>query len=111
MSNQDFLSVIFIALLLIMLPAIGLYGMFRKAGVAGWKAFIPYYNTYVMLQIAERPKYWFFLQFIPVVGWFITLGIAIEFVKVFGKFKFYQHALTVLGSVFYLAYIGYNKKD
>src|SRR5882757_3982641 len=111
MSNQDLLAIALISLLLVMLPAIGLYGMFRKAGVAGWKAFIPFYNTYVMLEIAERPKYWFFLQFIPVVGWFITLGIIIEFVKVFGKFKFYQHAGAALLGVFYLPYVGFNQKD
>ncbi|HSC37603.1 MAG TPA: DUF5684 domain-containing protein, partial [Chitinophagaceae bacterium] len=102
MSNQDLLAIALISLLLVMLPAIGLYGMFKKAGVAGWKAFIPFYNTYVMLEIAERPKYWFFLQFIPVVGWFITLGIIIEFVKVYGKFKFYQHAGAALLGLFYL---------
>ncbi|MBS1566850.1 MAG: signal peptidase I, partial [Bacteroidetes bacterium] len=111
MSNGELFTVILIALLIVLLPSIGLYGMFRKAGVPGWKAFIPFYNTFVMLQIAERPIYWFFLQFIPVVGWFVTIGIIIEFVKVFGKFRFYQHALTVLAGMFYLPYIGFNKKD
>ena len=111
MSNQDFITILLVALLILVLPSVGLFGMFRKAGVAGWKGLIPVYNTFVMLDIAKRPKYWFFLQFIPVVGWFISLGILIEFVKVYGKFKFYQHALTVVAGIFYLPYIGFNKKD
>jgi len=111
MTNNELLSVILIGFLLVVLPAIGLYGMFRKAGVAGWKALVPYYNFWIVLDIAHRPKYWFFLQFIPIIGWFITLGICIEFVKPFGKFKFYQHALAALAPMFYFIYIGFNKKD
>jgi len=111
MAQQEFWIVILIALLIVMLLSPGLYGMFRKAGVPGWKAFIPFYNTWVMLEIAGRPKHWFFWQFIPVVGWFISLGIVVEFVKPYGKFKFYQHGLAVLAGVFYFIYIGFNKKD
>jgi signal peptidase I len=111
MTPDQILVIALISLLLVLLPAPGLYGMFRKAGAIPWKALIPFYNTGVMLDLAKRPKHWFFWQFIPVVGWFITLGIYIEFVKPFGKFRFYQHALTVLASPFYFAYIGFNKKD
>ncbi|HLK28365.1 MAG TPA: S26 family signal peptidase [Puia sp.] len=111
MNSTDVLYLVLIALGLNLLPAIGLYGMFRKAGIPGWKAFIPYYNIWVMLEIAQRPMFWFFLQFIPIIGWFITIGILIEFVKTFGKFRFYQHALTVFSIGLYFAYIGYNKKD
>ena len=41
-----------------------------------------------MQELAKRPKHWVFWQFIPVVGWFITPGIFIEFVKFFGRFTF-----------------------
>lgn len=109
-SHQIFVLAL-IALILFILPAAGAYLMFKKAGVPGWKGLIPILNTYYMLEIAGRPKYWFFIQFIPVVGWFITLGIYIEFVKVFGKLKFYEHALTALTSGLYLLYIGLNPKD
>ena len=100
-----------IALILFLLPAAGAYLMFKKAGQPGWKGAVPILNTYYMLEIAQRPKYWFFIQFIPVVGWFISLGIYIEFVKVFGKLKFYQHALTALTGGLYFLVIGLNPKD
>jgi len=111
MSQAELFTVVLISLLLVLLPAPGLYGMFKKAGVAPWKALIPFYNTWVMQEISGRPRHWFFWQFIPVVGWFITLGIIIEFVKPFGKFKFYQHAAATLLAPVYLAYIGFNQKD
>ncbi|HVM89268.1 MAG TPA: S26 family signal peptidase [Puia sp.] len=111
MSSTDVFYLILIALLINLLPAIGLYGMFKKAGEAGWKAFVPYYNLWTMVKIAKRPIYWFFLQFIPIIGWFISIGILIEFVKTFGKFRFYQHALTVFTIGLYFIYIGYNPKD
>jgi len=102
---------IIIALVLFVLPAAGAYLMFKKAGQAGVKGLIPIVNTWWMLKLSERPMYWFFLQLIPVVGWFITLGIYIEFVKVFGKFKFWQHAVVALTGGLYFIYIGLNPKD
>jgi signal peptidase I len=110
MSPHQILILISIALVLFILPAFGLYFLFKKAGIPGWKGLIPIYNTYVMLQISERPLYWFFLQFIPVAGWFITLGILVEFIKTFGKFRFYQHVLTVFTGGLYFLYVGLNPK-
>ena len=111
MTHNEVLSIALIIFMLNVLPMIGLYGMFRKASVAGWKALIPFYNIWVMISIAQRPKYWFFLMFIPVIGWFIALAMLIEFVKTFGKFKFYEHALTVFSAGLYFIYVGFNHKD
>jgi signal peptidase I len=109
MTFEQIFIIFIIALILFILPAIGLQKLFQKAGEQGWKAWIPLYNTWVMLDIAKRPKHWFFWQFIPVVGWFITLGIYIEFVKVYGKFKFYQHAATVFSAGLYFAWMAYKQ--
>ncbi|HEX4850348.1 MAG TPA: signal peptidase I, partial [Puia sp.] len=111
MSSHQVWILLLITLVLFVLPSIGLYFMFKKAGVAGWKSLIPFYNTWVMMDVAERPVYWVFLQFIPIVGWFITLAILIEFVKTFGKFRFYQHALTVFSAGLYFAYIGLSPDE
>ena len=99
-----------ISLLLFILPAFGAFLLFPKAGQPGWKALIPVLNTYEMLRIADRPLIWFFLQFIPVLGWFITLGLLIEFIKTFGRFKFWEHALIVLTLGLYLIVIGMDPK-
>ena len=52
---------------------IGLYGMFKKAGIPAWKAFVPFYNTWEISKLLGIRPYWFFLQFIPIAGQFITI--------------------------------------
>ena len=37
---------------------IGLYGMFKKAGITPWKALIPLYNTWCIVQKIELKKYY-----------------------------------------------------
>ncbi len=90
---------------------IGLFGMFRKAGMEGWKAFIPFYNTWCMVEKMELKKSWFFFQFIPIAGQFITLWITIKFVEHFGRFHFLHHAATVLFPFAYFPYLGFSKNE
>ena len=90
---------------------IGMYGMFKKAGIEGWKAFIPFYNTWCMVDKMQLKKYWFFLQFIPVAGAFITIWITIKFVEHFGRFGFWHHAATVLLPFLYFPYLGFSKSE
>ena len=90
---------------------IGMYGMFLKAGIEGWKAFIPFYNTWCIVNKIKLKKFWFFLQFIPIAGQFITIWIAIKFVENFGRFGFWQHALTVLLPFIYFPYLGFSKSE
>src|SRR3982751_1477738 len=99
-----------IGTLLVFLPSFGLAKLFIKAGVPAWKAYVPFYNTWVMQEIAHRPKHWVFWQFIPVVGWFITPGIFIEFAKVFGKFSLRDHTAAALVAFIFFPYIA-NKKN
>jgi signal peptidase I len=111
MTSHQALILVFISLILFILPAFGLYFMFRKAGQPAWEGLVPVYNSYKMVALSKRPIYLFILQFIPVVGWFFTLAICVEFVKTFGKFRFYQHLLTVCTGGLYFLYVGLNKKD
>src|SRR3982751_165674 len=104
MPPYHILIVYLISVLLVFLPSFGLAKMFQKAGVAQWKAFVPFYNTWVMQELAQRPRHWVFWQFIPVVGWFITPGIFIEFVKLFGRFGLGEHILAALFAPFYFPY-------
>jgi signal peptidase I len=111
MSNAQILLLFFFQLAIVWLPAAGLYKMFEKAGIPKWKALIPFYNTWVMLDVTKGSKYLFFCQFIPIIGWFISMQIFVEFVKTFGKQRFYEHAMAALLPVVYFTYLGFNKKD
>ncbi|MGI8600448.1 MAG: DUF5684 domain-containing protein, partial [Chitinophagaceae bacterium] len=110
MPIDHIIVVYLISFLLVFLPSFGLAKMFQKAGVESWRAYIPFYNTWIMQGLAKRPKHWVFWQFIPVVGWFITPGIFIEFVKLYGRFGFGDHILASLFAPFYFPYLGSNDK-
>jgi signal peptidase I len=90
---------------------IGMYGMFKKAGIDAWKAFIPLYNTWCMVQKMELKKYWFFFQLVPIAGQFITIWITIKFVEHFGRFGFLHHAATVLFPFIYFPYLGFSENE
>jgi len=107
MPLQHLLIIYLIGTLIVFLPSFGLSKLFEKAGVPGWKAFIPFYNTWIMETLAKRPRHWVFWQFIPVVGWFISPGIFIEFVKLYGKFSVGSHILAALLAPLYFPYIAY----
>lgn len=89
---------------------IGLYGMFQKAGIAPWKALIPFYNTWLMVEKTGIKKVWFWLQLVPFAGLFISIWILIIFVMNFGKFSLWEHTLTVFAPFVYLPYLGYSEQ-
>lgn len=89
----------------------GLYGMFKKAGIAPWKALVPFYNTWCMVEKMELKRLWFFLQFVPVAGQFVTIWITIKFVEHFGRFGFLHHAAAVLIPFIYFPYLGYSNNE
>src|SRR5258708_39063436 len=109
MPIKHLLVIYLVQTLIVFLPSFGLTRLFEKAGVEKWKAFVPFYNTWIMQSLAKRPKHWVFWQFIPVVGWFISPGIFIEFVKLFGKFSVSAHTLAALFAPLYFPYLAYVK--
>lgn len=90
---------------------IGLYGMFKKAGIVAWKAFIPVYNTWEVVNAMKLNRVWFFLQLIPVAGQFITIWLTIKLVEHFGRFGFLHHAATVLIPFVYFPYLGFSANE
>ena len=89
---------------------VGVYGMFKKMGVEQWKAFVPFYNTWLMVEKCDIKKIWFWLQFIPIAGQFITIWITIILSMHFGKFTFLQHAAVVFLPFVYFPYLGFSKE-
>jgi signal peptidase I len=110
MPLKHLLIVYLIGTLFVFLPSFGLAKLFPKAGKEAWKAYVPFYNTWVIQQINQRPLHWVFWQFIPVVGWFITPGIFIEFAKVFNRFRLREHTMAALFPFFYFPWLA-AKKD
>ena len=75
-------------------------GVFRKAGHARWKAFVPFYNTWILVKIAGRPESHFWLQFIPYAGLYWSICTLNDVSKSFGKDTAYTVGLVFLPVVF-----------
>ncbi|MBR0415150.1 MAG: signal peptidase I [Clostridia bacterium] len=61
-------SAILLSLLLFAFCFVGFWGILNKAGESGWKAFIPFYNLYMFVKLAEMKGILFLLLLVPVVN-------------------------------------------
>lgn len=43
-------------------------GIFKKAGVKPWIAWVPFYNTWKLLEIGGQQGYWAILTLVPIVN-------------------------------------------
>lgn len=92
-------TIIYLAVTIIGL--IGLAQTFAKAGKPRWGVLIPIYNVLLLLQIAQRPIWWFLLLLIPGVNVVVAIVLSIDIAKVFGKGAGFGWGLAFLGFVFY----------
>ena len=90
---------------------VGMYGMFKKAGLEPWKALIPFYNTWLIVEKCEIKKIWFWFQLVPIAGQFITIWITIIWVMHFKKVNLIAHTLTVFLPFIYFPYLGFSEKE
>lgn len=76
------------------------YGIFTKAGKPGWAAFIPIYNTIVMLEVVGRPVWWIVLLLIPFVNFVVWIIVMLDLAKSFGKGGGFVIGLIFLSWIF-----------
>ena len=65
-----FSSVIYI------IDVIGMFKVFEKCGLEGWKAIIPFYNDYVFSEKVWVPKYVLYFWIAAIVNWVIVSPIS-----------------------------------
>lgn len=85
-----------------------MWKLFIKAGQPGWKAIIPIYNVYILLKIVGRPGWWIILYFIPLVNIVISLIVALDLAKRFGRSDAFGIILLWLFSVIGFLIIGFG---
>jgi len=79
----------------------GMWMVFEKADHAGWKAIIPIYNLYVMLQIGENPWWWLVLLLVPIVNIYALYKIHAGVARAFGRGIGFGLGLAFLGILFF----------
>lgn len=99
-------TLVIILILYFLLSHIGFYLLFQKAGIAGWKALVPFYGTYLAIKLIKKPIWWLIVYYIPFVGFVVWMGIITELLKQFGIFSYLEHFLGVVFAPFYLTYVG-----
>ena len=56
----------------------------------------------------RKPLWWMAIYYIPFLGFIVWVGIIVELLKQFKILTFWEHALAVVFTPFYLAYVGHS---
>lgn len=83
---------------------------YTAAGRKAWEAFVPFYNTWVLLKITDRPKWWILIYYVPVVDNVMAIILTYELLHVFRfrEIKYTVYSVLTLG--LYLGYLNYTEK-
>lgn len=94
-----FLSLAILAVCLLIIAAQWI--IFQRAGQAGWKCLIPFYNMYILMQISGKPGWWMFLLLVPLVGVVILLLAMLALAKKFRRSELFGVGLFLLPMIFF----------
>lgn len=86
---------------IIALMIISMWKIFVKANKPGWAAIVPFYNSYVMVEIAKKPTWWFGMMFVPLANFVFIIMIINGMVKNFGKSEVFTVGVIFLPYVFF----------
>jgi signal peptidase I len=84
----------------------GLWFVFKKAGVAPWKALVPFYNVVLWVQVCGKKWTWYVWFLIPGINIFMFLLLVDETAKVFRRNSFWEQVGAVLAPCIYLPLVG-----
>jgi hypothetical protein len=97
-GGSSFMGIVWLAVAV--LSIVGGWKVFAKANRPGWAILIPIYNAIVMLQVAQKPVWWFILMLVPVVNIVIAFIVCIAVAKNFGKGAGFGVGLALLSPIF-----------
>ncbi len=92
-----------------LLVAFALVGIFRKADEPVWQAFVPIWNTIVLIKVSGRPIWWIILFLIPVVNIVVAVLVCHGLSTSFGHGAGFTVGLVFLSLIF-LYVLGYDSK-
>lgn len=99
-----------IFLILVAVSWIGLFKCFQKAGISGWKAFVPFLNFYEAFKLTEKPKWWTALMIVPGVNIIMYGVLGFNLARYFGKRKASDLLIASLMPFLYIPYLGFDSK-
>ena len=84
------------------------FNFYKAAGRKPWEAAIPFYKTWVLLGIVERPRWWIIFCYIPVVNNLMAIVLVFELLHMFGYKKVMTTVLVVITGGLYLGYLNFT---
>lgn len=84
----------------VVLVIVAQWKIFKKAGKDGWKALIPVYNSYTMLQILNMEPMLCFLSLVPGANFMLGIVMSVKLAKSFGKGTGFAVGLILLAPIF-----------
>lgn len=91
-----------IAVLLLCLFMIANMCIFSKANESGWKALIPFYNSYTFYKIVMGTGWIFVFQYIPCVGWLLRIYSNYKLARCFGYGPLFTLGIILFYPIFIL---------
>jgi len=91
-----------VGLILAVIMIVANWKIFTKAGKPGWASIIPFYNMYVMFEIAGMSGWMFLLLLIPIVNIVMAVMLYINLAKAFGQSGAFAVGLILLNPIFSL---------
>lgn len=105
-SQTDISAILGIYAILVLVIAVIMivanWKIYTKAGKPGWASIVPFYNMYVMYEIAGMNGWMFLLTFIPIVNIVIQIMLYLNLAKKFGKSTGFAIGLILLNPIFLL---------
>lgn len=91
-----------IGLILYIIMVVANWKIFTKAGKPGWASIIPFYNYYVLFEIAGMNGWMFLLLLIPIVNIVMAIMLYLNLAKAFGQSTGFAVGLILLNPIFML---------
>jgi signal peptidase I len=90
---------------------ISLYFLFPKAGVDAWKGLVPVLHFTEWCKIVGRPTWHAVFLYIPIVNIFIFCSMAIDLVRSFKKYSFWQSFVAAIFTPVSFFRIAFGKEE
>ena len=88
---------------------LGTWKLYEKAGRKSWEAAVPVYNAIVLMKIINRPTWYTFLLFLPVINLLIFPVVWVETLRSFGKNSTLDTFLGIGTLGLYIYYVNYTQ--
>ena len=97
-------------LIMQIIHGVSTWKLYAKAGRKPVESFIPIYNLVILMKIINRPRWWVFLLFVPIINLLMIPVVWIETIRSFGKNTTLDTVLVLVTLGFYIAFLNYTSE-